>query len=171
MSAIATFEAGLPSGVTESAAAGVELTLASILGERPGRAAAPADDPAARTVAGVIAFVGELKWSMTLLLPEAVALPFVEKFCGFHIPFESDDMADAMGEVVNVIAGEVTVQLEKRRLRGRMSLPTVLRGQGLQLVANRTAASHRVGYRVSFGDFSVRLLAAGTSLFARPAGR
>lgn len=171
MSAFATFEAGLPSGVTESATAGVELTLASILGERPARVAVPPDDPAVRTVAGIISFVGELKWSMTVLVPEDTALPLVEKFCGFAIPFESDDMADAMGEVVNVIAGEVTVQLEKRRLRGRMSLPTVLRGQGLQLVANRAAASHRVGYRLSFGDFSVRLLAAGTSIFAKLPGK
>lgn len=166
-----SLEPGLPLGVVEAATAGVEITLDSILGERPVRVPAADEVPQVPMLAAIISFIGEMKWSLTLMVTEPVGVALVEKFCGFALPFDSDDMADAVGEVVNVIAGEVTLQLEKRRLRGRMSLPTVVRGQGLQLLANRAAASHRVAYRVSFGDFSVRLLAAGTSLFARPAGK
>ncbi len=167
MLATPSLESTFPPAITEAATAGVEITLTSILGERPTRIV-PADAPPdGAMLAGIISFIGEIKWSLTLMVTEPVGVALVEKFCGFAIPFDSDDMADAVGEVANVIAGEVTLQLEKRRMRGRMSLPTVVRGQALQLIANRSAASHRVAYRLSFGDFSVRLLAAGTSLFAR----
>ncbi|QEL13781.1 chemotaxis protein CheX [Limnoglobus roseus] len=166
-----SFETSFPPAVTEAATAGIEITLDSILGERPVRVSPAVDAPEGPMLAAIISFIGEMKWSLTLMVTEPVGVALVERFCGLKLPFDGEDMADAIGEIVNVIAGEVTLQLEKRRMRGRMSLPTVVRGQALQLIANRSAASYRVAYRLSFGDFSVRFLAAGTSLFARLPGK
>jgi CheY-specific phosphatase CheX len=171
MLAPAPFETPFPAAIADAATAGIEITLNTILGEKPARVPLPDPAPAAQTLAAVISFVGETKWSLTLMVTEEVGVAMVEKFCGFAIPFDAEDMADAVGELVNVIAGEVTLQMEKRKIRGRMSLPIVLRGQGLQLVANRAAARQQLAYRTSFGPFAVQFLAAGTSVFTRLPGK
>lgn len=171
MLAPAPFETPFPPAIAEAATAGIEITLNTILGERPVRIPVADAGSQAQTLAAIISFVGETKWSLTVMVTEEVGVAMVEKFCGFAIPFDTEDMADAVGELVNVIAGEVTLQMEKRKVRGRMSLPIVLRGHGLQLVANRAAARQQVGYRVSFGHFAVQFLAAGTSIFTRLPGK
>jgi chemotaxis protein CheX len=156
-----------PIAIADAALTATEVALESIIGSKPKRLSDTAPTTPVPMLASIISFVGETRWSYTLTITEPVAFTLVEKFCGMALPFDSDDMADAVGELVNVIAGEVTVQLEKRKLRGKMSLPTVLRGVGVELVPNRTTPTHNQDFSLPMGPMSVRLLAAGASIFTR----
>jgi CheY-specific phosphatase CheX len=69
-------------------------------------------------------------------------------------------MGDMAGELVNVIAGEVVAQLEQRRIKVQMSLPTVARGRPLELVPQVGPAVANIEYRSKEGTFWFRIAAA-----------
>ena len=166
MSATLLAASALPSEVVDAACVSIENTLASLLGNRPVRSAghATTDGPA---VLGIISFVGDEKWSLSLMLVDPVASTMVEKFCGMALPFDSPDLGDAVGELVNVIAGEVVAQMEKRRKQAKMSLPIVIRGQAMELVQERGTSVQQVDYSSSCGPFSVRLTTVSGSMIQR----
>jgi CheY-specific phosphatase CheX len=152
--------------VVEAVGVSIENTLACILGGKPVRTAdsPPADGPA---LLGVISFVGDTKWSLSMLLVDPTASRVAEKFCGLSLPFDSPDLGDAVGELVNVIAGEVIAQLEKRRVRAKMSLPLVIRGRALELIPDRGSVVEQIDYSSAYGPFAVRLTAVSGSVLQR----
>ncbi len=88
-------------------------------------------------VIGVISVVGEVDWSIFLGLPKATAVALSAQFAGFEIPFDSEDMGDAIGELTNILAGEVKRQLETRSVEATISLPSVLRAESLHVVTQK----------------------------------
>jgi CheY-specific phosphatase CheX len=63
-------------------------------------------------VYGIISFVGDPCWSFMLGLPRETAAALVERFTGGAVDPESADMADAIGEVANIISGDLVARLE-----------------------------------------------------------
>lgn len=141
----------LPPQVADIVRDSVVNTLGSILGAAPAlRETEPSASP---SVIGIIGFVGDLNLTVALGLPEATAPALVEKFAGFAIPFDSPDMGDVVGELANVLAGEVRARLENKKIKAQMSLPTVARGSDLELLAVEGAASMRFTFDSPAGPF------------------
>ncbi len=164
--ALLALSPALPEEVVEAACVSIENTLANILGNKPVRTAtAPATD--APALLGIISFVGDAKWSLSLMLGDPVAGHMVEKFCGMALPFDSPDLGDAVGELVNVIAGEVVAQMEKRRLKAKMSLPIVIRGRAMELIQERGTSVEQIDYTSDYGPFTVRLTTVSGSVLQR----
>lgn len=90
-----------------------------------------------RVVTGVISIVGDVEWSIFLVLPEATAIALVVKFAGFEVPFDSDDMGDAVGELTNILAGEVKRKLDAKGVKANITLPSIFRSEGLDLLVQR----------------------------------
>jgi CheY-specific phosphatase CheX len=139
------------SACVESVRAAVAATFAAILGEAPklsppGRPVTPSP-----SVAGIISFAGSASWSLSLVLNEEVAPGLVRSFAGFDVPFDSRDMGDAVCELVNVLAGEVVCQVERRGGKAQMSLPMVARGCPLELMAARHSKVTRLDYDTRHG--------------------
>ena len=65
------------------------------------------------TVLSVISLVGGVDWSIFLGLPKDTAVALAKSFAGFDIPFESDDLGDAIGELSNILAGNVKARLDR----------------------------------------------------------
>ena len=78
-------------------------------------------------IAGIISFTGQLNWSTFVAMPKETALTLVPAFAGFEIPYESEDMLDAIGELANILAGGVTLKLCATEDEPEISLPTVRR--------------------------------------------
>jgi len=85
----------------------------------------------------VIALVGEVDWSVFLGLPRGTATALAAKFAGFEIPFDSDDMGDAVGELTNILAGEVKRRLAAKGVTAMISLPSVIRAESLRVLVQR----------------------------------
>jgi len=75
-----------------------------------------------------ISLHGEVEWSVCLGLPKPTAEGLVAKFAGFPVPFDSEDMADAVGELANILAGGVKANLDQRGVKAEISLPQVVHG-------------------------------------------
>jgi CheY-specific phosphatase CheX len=114
----------------------VGSTLEAVTGDRPTpRQAEGSDDVlACDGIIGVISLVGDLEWSLVLGLPPDTAPALAEGFAGFPIAFASADMGDAIGELTNLIAGEVKVELDAAGTRVNISLPQVFRGMGIEIL-------------------------------------
>lgn len=110
-------------------------------------------------IISVISFVGTFPWTLILALPQSTAEAMVEKFAGFEISFDSEDMIDAVGELINIVAGAASGQAETYGIISRMSLPSVARGS-LQMRLPSDAPRHRLHYEAAQGPFRVKIVTA-----------
>jgi CheY-specific phosphatase CheX len=113
-------------------------------------------------VIGIISFVGTLPWSMIAAFPCETAVTMMHKFAGFEIPFESADMVDATGELVNIVAGPIIAQLVNIGMEAKMSLPTVARGQGIEILLPSHTQIQRLHFASAPGPFSVTIVTASS---------
>jgi chemotaxis protein CheX len=157
---------GFPAIIADAAVAALENTFVVICGEKPVRDLKGMHDSRGPCVAGIISFIGELTWSLTWMLPQEIAPVLASKFTGFDIAFESSDMGEAAAELVNVLAGDVVAQLEKRSIKSQMSLPTVARGDHLEFTPAHGPGVGYVHFSSTLGRFWFRLVAAKTGMLA-----
>ena len=94
----------------------------------------------------------------------------VRKFAGFDIPFDSADMGDAIGELVNVLAGDIVARLHTVGKKAQMSLPTIMRGQNIEMFLSASSPEIMRGFDSKEGSFWYKLGVAKSSgnLFRRP---
>jgi chemotaxis protein CheX len=121
----------------------VSDAAADILGAACGLTLQPSDDEdlsSEGAVIGVISVVGDVDWSIFLGLPKQTALALTAKFAGFAIPYDSEDMGDAVGELTNIFAGDVKRRLTDKGLNANISLPSVIRAESLQVLVQRSTS-------------------------------
>lgn len=138
----------------------VPSAFAPVCGAEPvgSGVAAPAEADVA--LAAAIPFTGDPPWELTLLFPGATALALAAAFAGFEIPVDSADMNDAVGELVNVLAGHVVERLEAAGWKSRMTLPAVTRGDKVTLYPPDVANQIFLVYQAPQGRFWIRLTVA-----------
>jgi chemotaxis protein CheX len=108
----------------------------------------------------VMSFIGDINWSYTLLMPRPTTEAMVLKFAGFEIPYDTPDIGDIVGELANVLAGEVVAQCDRRGVCVQMSLPTVARGTDLEVFMPEGNPAKRIRYTSKQGMFGFKLMKA-----------
>lgn len=88
-------------------------TFASITGEETICVEGKGEGPINGIVGNITVFNSEQTLSLMLAIPKDTALFLSEVFIGMEIPFESDDMGDLIGEIANILAGDVAANVEK----------------------------------------------------------
>jgi CheY-specific phosphatase CheX len=141
----------------ECAAEATAGSFAMICGDEPewhveGAAAQSYDG-----IVAVISIVGDVAWVVMLCLPRDTANAIARRFAGYDIAFDSPDMGDAVGEMVNVIAGDLLARLEAVGVKAEMSLPTVARGTDIEPVQHGRMQTMRIGFASAEGAFDVKL--------------
>lgn len=117
-------------------------------------------------VVGLISFVGDITWSLAMMFPQAAAVSLAYKFAGFEIEYESPDMGDVVGEIVNVLAGVVCGELENEGIHSQMSLPTVTRGKHVELLLGGHLIAKRMNVSVAGNEFGIRLIVSKSNVMA-----
>lgn len=146
----------LVSGVQQ----GIVETFSMIFAEVESQGADNITGERCHGVIGIISFVGTIPWSMIAAFPHATAVQMMHKFAGFDIPFESADMVDATGELVNVVAGPIIGKLVAVGLEAKMSLPTVARGQAIEILLPSHTQIQRLHFTSAQGPFHVTIVTA-----------
>lgn len=112
-------------------------------------------------VAGLISFVGKVSWTLAIGFPRATALEMAQKFAGCEIPFESLDMIDVMGELLNIVAGPTSAHLVAQGFETKMGLPSVVRGGDIEVILPDHMAQ-RLHFTCKQGSFRAKIVAAQT---------
>ncbi len=148
----------VPEEITAAVQAAVGKTFEAMYGERPQERPTEEIDTDVPHVAGIISFVGDEKWSLCWMLPQPTAERMAAQFMGgMEVPFDSEDMADIAGELVNILAGEVVAQLDRHGMPAQMSLPTVARGVGLRVFPDHGNGVARTTHDSPLSSFSFRV--------------
>lgn len=138
----------------------VVSTFESICGARPAEVKEPDGAPAMERVVALISFSGTPPFVFMLALGEQAAGPLVRTFTGMEIEFSSPDMGDCIGELVNVIAGDVVAQVERAGMSAQMGLPTVARGKALGMIPGGRNPSVETRFDLAEGPIWVKVAAA-----------
>lgn len=88
------------------------------------------DDEPSFDISGVIGLAGQAVGSVVISLPESLALSVVSKFLGEEKSSIDNDVVDAIGELINMIAGSTKKVFSEKSLRFKISIPNVIVGKG-----------------------------------------
>jgi CheY-specific phosphatase CheX len=135
----------------------IRSTFTAILGESPSLSGNISDPLSIPGMVGIIAVIGDISWSVSLGFSPQTATRMALRFAKFEIPYDSRDMGDIIGELANVLAGDLVARLEQSGIRVDMSLPTVARVEDLRVLQPGAAESLRFTYSSSEGEFFVGL--------------
>ncbi len=111
-------------------------------------------------VVGVISFVGDASWILMLALPKDSAETLAEKFCGFAVDYDCPDMGDVIGELANVMAGDIVARMGVEGVKVAMSLPTVLRGQNVEPFMPKGLPDKKMHYSILGKDIMIKMAVA-----------
>jgi hypothetical protein len=152
-----TTTAAFPAPLLDAMTVGLPLSFGFLPGLADDTAYAGWESPL-DGMTSVIHFTGDLSWSFCLVLPRASVTGIGLAFTGFDFPYGSPYVSDVVGELANVLAGDVSAQAQARGIEARMSLPTVACGSDLRMpVPPGVVAAHR-WYHSDPGPFGLRLM-------------
>jgi chemotaxis protein CheX len=83
-------------------------------------------------ISSVIGLTGEAKGAVVVSMKKTLVLRLTEMLTNSKHTEIDDDVVDAIGEIVNIIAGNVKKNLEEA-FRLVISLPTIIQGKGHQI--------------------------------------
>ena len=84
-------------------------------------------------ISGVIGLSGEATGAVAISMKASTAFRVTKQLTGQDHQNVDDDVTDAIGEIVNIIAGNVKKTFEDE-LRARISLPTIIKGKAHAIV-------------------------------------
>lgn len=108
-----------------------------------------------KDISGVIGITGDLLGSVSLSYDETTALKTLSAFIGIPITELDDDSMDAIGELVNIIAGYAKKFIEDYSVT--ISLPTIIKGKGLIVKEPSDVFSFCVPFQSPLGEFELNV--------------
>ncbi len=104
-------------------------------------------------ISGVIGITGDLLGSVSLSYSKESALKTLSAFIGVPIKELDDDSMDAVGELVNIVAGYAQKFIEE--FKTTISLPTVIKGDELIVKEPSDVFSFVVPFECDLGNFDL----------------
>jgi chemotaxis protein CheX len=106
------------------------------------------NDKTTYDISGVIGLAGDLSGSAVISFTEKLALKLVSNFIGEEKSSIDHDVIDAVGEILNMIAGNAKkIFSDRLNLRFKISVPSVIVGKGHSI--NRPSDLKFIGIRYS----------------------
>lgn len=117
------------------------------------RCAAPLID----SVSGTISLEGKVKGLLAIHLPRQAALVVAGSFLDLEIEEIDDDVCDAVGELANMLAGNLKAALDPSGSAVQLSMPSFLSGEEYLVERLPNSGSITVPFYLDDGDFLVEL--------------
>jgi len=112
------------------------------------------DDRPGHDVSGMVGFSGEVAGNVVVSFSEQTARKVVEAFCGMPMETNSEDFADAIGELCNMIAGNAKKDFG---LNASIGIPSVIIGPSHTVARLRDVPCVAIPCTCGAGDFSVEV--------------
>mgnify|MGYP003109883829 FL=1 len=149
----------IPAEICDIVRDSVINTFASICGDTPQYEDVSEEEkgPLNGIIGNIAVFNPDLTFTLMIAIPKETAFKISEAFIGVKLPFASDDMGDLIGEIANILAGDVAANIEKVGFRGQSSLPTATRGSDLTLFMPNKPPTEKMKFSSSCGDFLLNM--------------
>jgi chemotaxis protein CheX len=120
-------------------------------------------------VSGIIGMSGDVVGAVVLSFPMATAAGTVKQFVGMEVPTDSEDFGDAIGELVNMIAGGAKAKFEGKTVS--IGCPSVVVGSDHKVQQMSDATCISIPCRTSCGDFAIEVSIKNSCLVSPPKSR
>ena len=121
------------------------------------------DDVAKGDVSGVIGFTGEANGTVSVTFDERSILKIVSNMFGEEVKELNDDVADAVGELTNMISGQARKELEEIGKIFHGAIPTVITGKNHQIDAVTKGPKIAIPFTTDTGSFTIEVCLEGNS--------
>ena len=160
MSAIDFSEGKIPNILTDVTRESIFSIFITIFGATPNFNGDGNGKEMREGVVGIISFMGDISWIIMLMLPKESAKSMASKFCGFDIDYDSPEMGDAVGELTNILAGDIGARMARKDLKVAMSLPTILRGHDVEPLLPSGLPLEKLYFDIPEGEFLLKIARA-----------
>ncbi len=120
------------------------------------------DRKAVGDVTGLIGVSGYSKGTISLTLSEGAILKIVNNMLYESYTELNDEIADAVGELTNMIAGQARAQLSEQGMSFDASTPSVVSGKGLIIRHIDSAPVLSIPFSIEEGGFVVEVAFASS---------
>ena len=113
--------------------------------------------PLTNSVTGVIGLAGTHKGVLAIHFPKSVAMAITGSFLGMDVEEMNEDVEDAVGELANMLGGNVKAILSDNGRDINLSLPSVISGESYDFQPTRDVDRVVIPFHCDAGEFIVEL--------------
>jgi len=107
------------------------------------------------SISGVVGLAGMHKGVLAIHFPNSAALAVTTSLLGMDINEINEDVEDAIGELANMLAGDIKTMLSGNGRDIALSLPTTISGQEYDFQPTKEVEKIMIPFNSSAGKFSV----------------
>ena len=107
----------------------------------------------------IISFVGNISGAFVLKCTKACAVDIASQMLGMDVSDDSEDLKDAMGEMMNMIAGRAKTDYAEGNESFKISVPTTIVGEDyvVHIKANNGDAISSIGFKCQQHELSIEV--------------
>ena len=109
------------------------------------------------SISGLIGLAGTTKGMLAIHLPNQTAIAITTAFLGMGVEEIDDDVRDAVGELANMLAGNVKTALDPKGSDIKLSMPSAVYGEEYSVDCLANAQSITVPFALEGDTFFVEL--------------
>ncbi len=109
------------------------------------------------SITGMLGFSGDIKGMLRLHCPSMVALAITGSLLGMEVEQIDDDVHDAIGELANMVAGGLKVNLAEHNKNIELSIPTAIGGISYTIHGLASAERITIPFALKTGQMLVEL--------------
>jgi chemotaxis protein CheX len=113
--------------------------------------------PLTESISGIIGLAGTHKGVLAIHLPYRVAMAITGSFLGMEVDEINADVEDAVGELANMLGGNVKSILSENGRDINLSMPTTIAGKEYDFQPTKDAESLVIPCRCAAGDFVIEM--------------
>lgn len=109
------------------------------------------------SISGVIGLAGVQKGVLAIHLPFKVAMAITGNFLGMEVTEIGPDVEDAIGELANMLGGNIKTILSEKGRDIELSMPTTISGKEYDFQSTKNADQYIIPFTTDAGNFIVEL--------------
>ncbi len=131
-------------------------TMASV-NAKPGKPYLKKDTVAKGDVSGVIGLTGDTNGTISVTFDEGSILKIVSNMFGEEMNTVDNEIADAVGELTNMISGQARKELEEKGRVFHAAIPSVITGKGHQIIHITNGPNIAIPFETDDGAFTIEV--------------
>jgi chemotaxis protein CheX len=127
---------------------------------KPGKPYLKKDDTARGDVTGVIGLTGMAHGTISVTFEENSILKIISNMFGEEITTLDHEVADAVGELTNMISGQARMELEQKGKVFEAAIPSVITGKGHKIIHITEGPKIAIPFEIDEGAFTIEVCMA-----------
>ncbi|PIE58474.1 MAG: chemotaxis protein CheX [Desulfobulbus propionicus] len=112
-------------------------------------------DPLQESITGMVGLAGTHKGLLAVHVPKAVATAITGNFLGVEVDEINEDVEDAIGEIANMLGGNLKSILSDKGKDIKLSLPSTISGESYNFKSQADVETLVLEFKTSVGKFYV----------------